>query len=83
TLPNLSFNLTVYSLFYFVVNLYCSITSLAKLENELENFQNYSFNSDVSGDEILFDYKLHNAPCHTFNAVPLMRKMGIEIIKNG
>ncbi|HET8861486.1 MutS-related protein [Marivirga sp.] len=57
--------------------------SLAKLENELENFQNYSFNSDVSGDEILFDYKLHHAPCHTFNAVSLMRKMGIEIIKNG
>jgi hypothetical protein len=57
--------------------------SLASLENELENFQNYSFNSDVSGEEILFDYKLHNAPCHTFNAVPLMRKMGIEIIKNG
>lgn len=54
--------------------------SLAKLENELDNFQNYSFNSDVSGQEILFDYKLHNAPCHTFNAVPLMRKMGIEII---
>jgi len=57
--------------------------SLAKLEGELKNFQNYSFNSDVSGDEILFDYKLHNGPCHTFNAVPLMRKMGIEIINNG
>ncbi|SMG43391.1 MutS domain III [Marivirga sericea] len=55
--------------------------SLAKLEDELQNFQNYSFNSDVSGEEILFDYKLHNGPCHTFNAVPLMRKMGIEIIK--
>jgi len=56
--------------------------SLAKLEDELQNFQNYSFNSDVSGDEILFDYKLHNGSCHTFNAVPLMRKMGIDIIKN-
>ncbi|WNB18049.1 MutS-related protein [Marivirga arenosa] len=55
--------------------------SLAKLENELNNFQNYSFNSDVSGEEILFDYKLHNGPCHTFNAVPLMRKMGIDIIE--
>jgi hypothetical protein len=55
--------------------------SLAKLENELENFQNYSFNSDVSGDEILFDYKLYDGPCHTFNAVPLMRKMGIDIVK--
>lgn len=55
--------------------------SLAKLETELDNFQNYSFNSDVSGDEILFDYKLHNGACYTFNAVPLMRKMGIEIIE--
>jgi hypothetical protein len=55
--------------------------SLAKLEDELENFKNNSFNSDVSGEEILFDYKLHDGPCHTFNAVPLMRKMGIEIIK--
>ncbi|WKV13182.1 MutS-related protein [Marivirga harenae] len=55
--------------------------SLAKLVDELENFQNNSFNSDVSGEEILFDYKLHDGPCHTFNAVPLMRKMGIEIFK--
>ncbi|MBK6267101.1 hypothetical protein JKA74_18800 [Marivirga sp. S37H4] len=54
--------------------------SLAKLEKELENFQNYSFNSDVSGDQILFDYKLNEGPCHTFNAVPLMKKMGIEIV---
>lgn len=54
--------------------------SLAKLESELDNFQNYSFNSDVSGDKILFDYKLNEGPCHTFNAVPLMKKMGIEII---
>ena len=55
--------------------------SLATLENELENFHNFSFNSDVSGDEILFDYKLHGGPCHTFNAVPLMRKMGIKMIE--
>ncbi len=54
--------------------------SLAKLETQLERFQNYSFNSDVSGNEILFDYKLNEGPCHTFNAVPLMKKMGIEIV---
>ncbi len=54
--------------------------SLAKLETQLEKFQNYSFNSDVSGNEILFDYKLNEGPCHTFNAVPLMKKMGIEIV---
>jgi hypothetical protein len=54
--------------------------SLAKLETQLDKFQNYSFNSDVSGNEILFDYKLNEGPCHTFNAVPLMKKMGIEIV---
>jgi DNA mismatch repair ATPase MutS len=54
--------------------------SLASLENELEEFANFSFNSEVKEDEILFDYKLHQGPCHTFNAVPLMRKMGIEIV---
>ncbi|MFQ3213642.1 MAG: DNA mismatch repair ATPase MutS, partial [Marivirga sp.] len=54
--------------------------SLAKLTEQLDLFANYSFNSEVKGEEILFDYKLHDGPCHTFNAVPLMRKMGIEII---
>jgi len=54
--------------------------SLASLENELDEFVNFSFNSEVKDDEILFDYKLYEGPCHTFNAVPLMRKMGIEIV---
>ena len=54
--------------------------SLASLDRELPNFTNYSFNSEVKEDEILFDYKLHNGPCHTFNAVPLMKRMGIEIV---
>lgn len=54
--------------------------SLASLTNQLDLFANYSFNSEVKGEEILFDYKLHDGPCHTFNAVPLMRKMGIEIV---
>ena len=52
---------------------------LANLESQLEQFKNHSFNSTVEGDEVLFDYKLHDGVCHTFNAVPLMRKMGISI----
>ena len=54
--------------------------SLASLEKELAEFKNFSFNSEVKEDEILFDYKLYDGPCHTFNAVPLMKKMGIEIV---
>ncbi|UXP33743.1 hypothetical protein N6H18_07225 [Reichenbachiella agarivorans] len=38
---------------------------------------NFSFNSTLVNDEILFDYKLTNGPCRSFNASALMKKMGI------
>jgi DNA mismatch repair ATPase MutS len=53
---------------------------LGKIQEELpEHIQNFSFNSTIEGDEILFDYKLHEGVCHSFNASKLMQKMGIEI----
>ena len=51
--------------------------SLSSLEGENKLIKNYSFNSSIKGDEILFDYKLTNGPCHSFNASNLMEKMGI------
>jgi len=54
--------------------------TLATLEKELDKFSNFSFNSQVEGDKIVFDYKLNDGACSTFNAVPLMKKMGIEIV---
>ncbi len=44
-----------------------------------EGIVNYSFNSTVVGSEIRFDYRLTPGVCRSFNAVPLMRQMGIAI----
>ena len=52
---------------------------LGQLENRLTSVKNYSFNSEVKDDEILFDYKLSKGVCHSFNASKLMQKMGINI----
>lgn len=52
---------------------------LGKLEKELKNVTNYSFNSEVNGTEIIFPYKLDEGICKSFNASALMEKMGIKM----
>ncbi|MEJ8800942.1 MutS-related protein [Pontibacter sp. H249] len=53
---------------------------LGAMEQELPgSVYNYSFNSDIIGDEIKFDYKLRQGICRSFNASKLMQLMGIEI----
>ncbi len=52
---------------------------LGELESQLPNVKNYSFNSQIEGDEISFDYKLHEGVCKSFNASKLMEKMGIAM----
>ncbi len=54
---------------------------LGKITNELQGVKNYSFNSIIEGDEIIFDYTLTEGICKSFNATKLMQKMGIEIIE--
>ncbi|MCF2489815.1 MutS-related protein [Dyadobacter sp. CY347] len=47
-----------------------------------ENYvHNFHFRSDVENGELLFDYKLHDGICKSFNASELMRMMGIDIEK--
>lgn len=53
---------------------------LGNITNELQGVKNYSFNSIIEGDEIIFDYTLTEGICKSFNATKLMQKMGIEII---
>ena len=53
---------------------------LGNITNELKGVKNYSFNSVIEGDEIIFDYTLTEGICKSFNATKLMQKMGIEII---
>ncbi len=52
---------------------------LGNITNELQGVKNYSFNSEIIGDEIKFDYTLTPGICKSFNATKLMQKMGIEI----
>jgi hypothetical protein len=53
---------------------------LGAMEEELKgSVENYSFNSTIEGDEILFDYKLTSGICRSFNASKLMQLMGIAI----
>lgn len=52
---------------------------LGSLANESEDIYNYNFSSTIQGDEIIFDYKLHEGICESFNASKLMQIMGIEI----
>lgn len=40
---------------------------------------NYHFDGYVEGDKLLFDYKLKPGVCRSFNALALMRKMGIDL----
>ncbi|MBC6990809.1 MutS-related protein [Hymenobacter sp. BT491] len=56
---------------------------LAAMETELPGFvTNFSFNSTIEGDEILFDYRLTPGVCRSFNASKLMQLMGIVIEEN-
>lgn len=52
---------------------------LAKLEKEDERIENYHFDGYIKEDKLLFDYKLKKGICESFNALVLMRKVGIEL----
>ncbi len=41
---------------------------------------NYSFNSKMSGKDMLFDYKISNEICHDFNVSELMKFSVIKLI---
>ncbi|MDQ3190983.1 MAG: hypothetical protein M3Q58_05260 [Bacteroidota bacterium] len=53
---------------------------LGKLQEELPgHIENYSFDVQIEGERLFFDYKLHPGICKSLNASVLMKKMGIEI----
>ena len=53
---------------------------LTKLEDKFpDKIQNSHFDGYVDGDKLLFDYILKPGKCDSFNALVLMRKIGIEI----
>ncbi|MDW7693350.1 hypothetical protein R9C00_01225 [Flammeovirgaceae bacterium SG7u.111] len=55
---------------------------LSKFLEDAENVLDYSFNSSIEKDEILFDYKITKGRCQNFNASALMKKIGIDILSD-
>lgn len=51
---------------------------LAALGEKEAQVQNYSFHSEIQDQEILFDYRLREGACPSFNAHKLMELMGIK-----
>lgn len=43
---------------------------------------NYSFNSEIHGDEMTFNYQLTEGICRDFNASELMKRSGIKVLSN-
>jgi ABC-type multidrug transport system fused ATPase/permease subunit len=53
---------------------------LTKLEEDFpEKIKNYHFDGYVEDDKLYFDFELKAGKCESFNALLLMRKMGIDV----
>lgn len=52
---------------------------LADLQESQPALQNYSFDVQVNGTELFFDYKLYTGKCTSLNASILMKKIGIDL----
>lgn len=55
---------------------------LAKHSGTKKLVTNYSFNSEIKDNSMIFSYELHPGICNDFNASALMEKSGIKIISN-
>lgn len=55
---------------------------LARLSENKKLATNYSFNSEIKNNSMIFSYKLHPGICNDFNASQLMERSGIEIISD-
>ncbi len=56
--------------------------NLAKLSENKMLVTNYSFNSEIINDSMIFSYELHPGICNDFNASELMKKSGIKILSH-
>lgn len=53
--------------------------ALGALSDQMSQVQNFSFNSHMENGRLVFDYKLREGLCKSFNASQLMIQMGIEL----
>jgi DNA mismatch repair ATPase MutS len=52
---------------------------LTGLAAESPAVRNYHFDGDVVDDKLMFDFKLRPGICESFNALRLMKRIGIEV----
>lgn len=52
---------------------------LINLADEIPSITNYHFREDIIDGKMVFDYKIHNGPCPTTNALKIMELAGLPI----
>ena len=52
---------------------------LTQLEEEIAALKNYHFRETIEDSKMAFDYKLHEGPCPTTNALKIMKMEGLPI----
>ena len=52
---------------------------LVKLASEDVGIRNAHFRDSVQGNQMVFDYKLHEGPCPTTNALRIMELAGLPV----
>ena len=52
---------------------------LAEEAEKIAHVKNYSFEVQITGEDLVFDYTLREGICRSFNASILMERMGIEM----
>jgi len=52
---------------------------LVNLANEISTITNYHFREDILNGKMVFDYKIHNGPCPTTNALKIMELSGLPV----
>ncbi len=52
---------------------------LARLATSLPMLENYHFREEVQNGQMIFDYKLHDGPCPTCNALKIMELAGLPL----
>ncbi|MEO6694448.1 MAG: DNA mismatch repair protein, partial [Ignavibacteria bacterium] len=52
---------------------------LVNLSDEITSITNYHFREDIIDSKMVFDYKIHNGPCPTTNALKIMELSGLPV----
>jgi len=52
---------------------------LIKLEQEIKAVANYHFREEIVDGRMVFDYRIHNGPCPTTNALRIMELEGLPV----